>query len=95
MLIGDNYKIESDNLNVTLYEKKLSKNTRKVYWRPFAYFSTVKNALAYFIELSVNETGLKDLKTVVKKQDELLALVKALEIGQSSVTACKAVKKRL
>ena len=94
MLIGDSYKIESDSLNVTLYEKKLSKNTRKVYWRPFAYFSTVKNALAHLVELGVNSTSLKDLKTVVEKQDELLALVKALETGQQSVTACKTVRKR-
>jgi len=45
MLINDRYKIESDSLNVTLYQKGISKPNGNVYWRPIAYF----NARPYLI----------------------------------------------
>jgi len=79
MLIGKKYKIESDTYNVTLYEKGVSKVRGNTYWRPIAYFATVKNALEYLINLEVNQTGLKDLKTVSKKIDELIGLVRGLK----------------
>lgn len=81
MLIGNKYKLESDALNVTLYQKNTSKNTNGVYWRPIAYFSGLIAALEFLIKFEVMETGLKDLKTVVAKQKELLALINDLKQG--------------
>ena len=78
MLVGDKYKLESDSLNVTLSRKEVSKKSGVTRWRPIAYFSTVKNALEYFAQTEVNETGLKDLATVVKKQDEILRTIRDL-----------------
>ena len=81
MLIGDKYKIESDSLNVTLYQKGTSKANGKVYWRPIDYFSCVENALKHLVDLEVAETGLKDFRTVVEKQKELYHLIKGLKQG--------------
>lgn len=81
MLVGDNYKVESDTLNVTLYHKEVSKKDNCTRWRPIAYFATVKNALSHLVGLEVNNTGLKDLRTVVKKIENLETLISGLEIG--------------
>ena len=80
MQLGDKYKIDSDSMNVTLYEKGASKSGN-VYWRPIAYFSSFKNALIYIADLEVMKTGLKDFQEVVKKQDEIYSLVRSLEIA--------------
>ena len=80
MQINENYKIESDTLNVTLYRKQ---KPRKVGipagWEAIGYFSTPQNALSHLVNLEVMETGLKDFRAVVEKQKELSALIKALE----------------
>lgn len=82
MKLGDNYKIESDELNITIYEKRFSKKSGEEYWKTIGYFATVKNALKYAVDLEVSKTELKDLQIVVKKQDELYALIKSLNIPQ-------------
>ncbi len=78
MLISDKYKIESDSLNVTLYQKGTSKTNGNIYWRPIAYFSNVTNALDHTVDLEVAETGLKDFRAVVEKQKEIYQLIKSL-----------------
>ena len=79
MLIGKSHKIESDSLNVTVLEKKKTK-AGKIYWKAIAYFSAPKEALKFLVDLKVKETGLVDLKTVVKKQDELYELIGQLKV---------------
>jgi len=81
MLIGNRYRVESDALNITLYQKGISKTNGNTYWRPIAYFSTVENALVHLVDLELAGTGLVDLKTVTKKQTELYRLVS--ELGNS------------
>jgi hypothetical protein len=78
MVIGDKYKIEADTLNVTLYQKGISKTNGNTYWRPIAYFATVENALVHLVDLEVAETGLKDFRAVVEKQKELYQLARGL-----------------
>ncbi len=78
MLIGEKYKIESDSLNVTLYEKRKAKG-KSTTWRAIAFFSNPKNALQHLVNLEVMETEMKDLTAVVKKQDELYALINTLK----------------
>ena len=86
MIIG-NYKIESDSLNVTVSIKRVNtgrKNPEQAgteYYMPVAYFADVKGALKYIVKQEVNATGLADLETVVKKQDELFELITSLERG--------------
>lgn len=79
MLIGERYKLESDSLNVTLYERAKSKNPRSTTWRAIGYFSSPQNALQYLVDLGVMETGMRDFAAVVKKQRELFDLISSLE----------------
>lgn len=78
MLIGKKWKIESDNLNVTLYEKHWNKKREKDYWTPHSYYSTVHNALEGVIQQEIKGTGLKDFETVVQKVEELKLLLAPL-----------------
>ena len=84
MLIGKDWKIESDKLNVTLsqrhtVEEKGDKPKHDV-WVVEGYFSSLKEALRALVNVSVRETELKDLKTITKKQDELYKLIENLEV---------------
>ena len=92
MLIGENYKIESDEMNATLFKKKLITGTGRgrhptkravgeEYWTPVAYFSTPKLALEHIVNMEIKGTGMKDLETVVKKIEELHKLISSLRIA--------------
>jgi len=76
--IGDKYKIESDELNVALYEKYISKegkNKGKPQWKPVSYHGNVESALKSLVDKEINGTGLRDIKTVVTKVEELKKLI--------------------
>ena len=79
MLIGRNWKIESDELNVIL-RKRYSKKTGGFGWRVKGYFSTIKSALRALIGFEVRETELKDLKTIEKKLDKIYKLMESLQL---------------
>ena len=87
MNIGKDHKIESDSLNVTLFERRTvqkvkSNSVRKVgeeYWVPIAYFSGPHSALNYLVNHKVKKTGLKDLETVVEELDKIYKLIRSLK----------------
>jgi hypothetical protein len=89
MLIGDKYRILSDSLNITLYEKAKSKKPGATTWRAIAFFSNPKDALKHLINLKVMETELKDLETVCKRIDELYRLVETLKHLPERVESCR------
>ncbi len=90
LLIGDKYKLTSDKYNIILWEKKTitgtsrnphlrnPKNIGAIKWIERAYFSLPKDALEYFVNNEIKETGFKDFETVVEKQNELYALIQGL-----------------
>lgn len=80
MKIGENFKLESDSMNVTLSRKQTSKKTGGEYWVNEAYFSNPKAALKYLVDMEIRETGFEDLATVTKKQEELYQLIGKLKI---------------
>jgi len=67
MNIGKEFKIESDEMNVTLYERFITKKDSKEYWKAHSYYSSLTNALNGMIDLRINRTGLKDLRSVQKE----------------------------
>lgn len=89
MLIGNKYKIESDELNIILYKKRVITGTGKghpatkpigsEYWEAIGYYSSLKNALKGLVDFGVRETKLKDLKVIIARQDELHALIDNLK----------------
>ena len=75
MNIGKDFKIEPDNMNVILYQKKrhINKKTGLPYfgWETIGFFATVPNALHALVNQGIRDTNLKDLKTIVAKINEL------------------------
>ncbi|GAI61355.1 unnamed protein product [marine sediment metagenome] len=79
MLIGSQYKIESDALNVIVFKKIKVKNPGRTPWRAIAFFATPQGALKYLADLKLKETALKDMATVIKKQEEIYTLISSLK----------------
>ena len=92
MLIGKDWKVESDDMNVTIFKRKIingkgrgrpsTKAIGSEYFIPVAYLSNVHIALEYIINKEIQGTGLKDFETVVKKVDELIEMIKSLKIQE-------------
>ncbi len=82
MLIGKNWKIESDNLNVILSQKKrrTNKETGKAYdyWKPIGYYSTIPNAMHGLVDQGIRDTELLDFETIIAKINELHNLIEPL-----------------
>ena len=71
MLIGKDWKITSDSLNVTLERRKRVKGKdgepEHDRWQVHGYYSTPESALNALVDLMVMESGMTDLKTVIKE----------------------------
>ncbi len=89
MLIGNNWKVESANLNVILYrrKKRVRKETKEVYldWEVVGYFAKVEGALRELVNQGVRDTQLKDLRTVVAKIKELETSLIGLSVPLQSI----------
>ena len=93
MLIGTDYKIESNSLNITLFQRTIIKenltnqgrtpnpeNIGKDRWIPLAYFSNLKAALRFLVKYDIQGMGLENLASVSKRQDELYDLISSLTL---------------
>ena len=82
MLIGKNWKIESDSLNVILSQRKrrTNKETGKAYdyWKPMGYYATIPNAMHGLVDQGIRDTELKDLKTIIAEINKLHNLIEPL-----------------
>ena len=83
MLIGNDWKVESDSLNVTLYRRRTIKATPEKpehdAWSTEGYYATPQGALKSLLDMEVMETKLKDFKAVCQKQEELYRLIEKLK----------------
>lgn len=83
MKINNNYKIESDELNVIVKEKFIPQKGKKAgipQWRPVSFHATVEQALNSIVDKEINGTGIEDFKTVVNKVKELRAFIKEVVV---------------
>lgn len=74
MNIGNNWKIDSDSMNVTLYHKEIKKsgdNKGEEFWKAEGYFKTPKAAYDYIIDKEIMGAGLSEYKKVIDKIDDL------------------------
>lgn len=76
MRINEKYSIESDVLNVTVYEhsvvkEKESKNFGKEVKRSVGYLTTIDQAFKFLIDREVKGTGMEDFNTIMNKIEEL------------------------
>ena len=90
MIINKDYKLESDHMNITLLEqaKGINKKTGlpATGYKPIGYFATLENALKFLVDHEIRGGGLKDLKTIVAKQQELYGLINHLVLPQPKRT---------
>jgi len=77
MVIGENYRIESDSLNVILYKRHTTKKDGDD-WDTIGYYATPQNALKDMVNDGIRGTGMKDFETVVNKIAELYKLIDEL-----------------
>ena len=83
MRIGNKYKIESEPLNVILYEKKIAasgKNKGKEIWVVLGYYATPKGALDDLLDKRVRKTGLTELEKVVTEIESFRKELKEIKI---------------
>ena len=76
MKINEKYSIESDVLNVTVYEhsivkKKESESFGKEVKKPVGYLTTIDQAFKFLIDREVKGTGMKELNKIMNKIIEL------------------------
>lgn len=85
MMINENYKVESDELNVIVSKKVVSNDregNEKITWRNIAFCPTIESALKYLAKKEVLGTGLKDLETVNEKIKELYKYIENMDFGK-------------
>lgn len=76
MRINEKYSIESDVLNVTVYEhsvvkEKESKNFGKEVKKAVWYLTTIDQAFKFLIDREVKGTGMEYFNTIMNKIEEL------------------------
>ena len=90
MLIGQDWQIESDSLNVILSKKikRQNKDTKEFYdaWKVVGYFATVAGALHELVNQKVRDTKLKDLKTIKLEIDDLHNMLEAFLKCPTTIT---------
>ena len=79
MQINEDWMIEAVPMNILLFKRirVAEKRGKPAHdrWEIKGHYSSVKNTLKGLVDFEVEATGLKDIKTVVKKIDELYALI--------------------
>jgi len=75
MLIGDKYKVESDEMQYIISASYTagvnSKLAGQVLWKTVAYFKTLSEAIKWLVDREIRGTGLVDLLEVNKKIEVL------------------------
>ena len=78
MFIGKKWKVESDSLNIILSKKHVSKKGIER-WETIGYYALIEDAFREFANHGLRETGLAELKQVLKKQQEIYDLIASLD----------------
>lgn len=68
--INEKYRLKSEELNVMVEQKKISKNGNE-HWKVISYHPNLEMALKSLIDKEINETELINIKDVVNKIKEL------------------------
>lgn len=94
MLINENYKIESDTLNITVFQRGHGAGVGE-YWRPIGFFATFHHASTWLIEQKIMGAGFKDYQAIVNQIEELKRMIITMipgdlvKIQKSKVTAAR------
>ena len=81
MMINNDYRIESDELNVILSRRMVGKDregNERITWKNIGFFPTIKDTLQYLAKREILGTGLKDVETINKKIQDLYSYIENL-----------------
>ncbi len=89
MLIGKDWKIESNKLNVVLYRRSdaghhSAKTDGAIMWQVQGYYSTIKDALRGLADQGIRDTDLLEFKAIVDKQNDIYAIIDNLTLAVSA-----------
>jgi predicted phage tail protein len=71
IVIGKNWKLGADSMNIIVYQREVNKKTKEERWRVHGYFATIANAVMALVNQEVRDTQLANVKTVCDKIDQL------------------------
>ena len=76
MKLSEKYKIKSDELNITLYEKyegrdKNGKRNGTFKWKPVGYYPNIESLFKSLVDKEINETTMKSFEDIIEKIAEL------------------------
>ena len=79
MRINDKWQIISDELNVILQRKVVTKATEDKpsaeHWNTEGYYVSPKHALKALVQKGITGTGMEELQTICDKIDELYKMI--------------------
>lgn len=73
MKIGDNYKLETEDSVITLYEKEADT------WIAICYFPDLKIALEYVVDNELTKSGIEDVKSILNKINDLHRMIESIK----------------
>lgn len=79
MKLNERYLIESDKLNVTVYEITVAKEGKKAgepIKKAVGYLTTVEQAYKFVIDREIKGSGMTDFETIMSKINELNEYIK-------------------
>ena len=89
MLIGDKYKVDSDGMNLILWERTENKDSRERVptkkdknpgWKAIGFFYSFANLMDHMVENNIMGVGFEDLKAIADRQAELHRLIQTLPL---------------
>lgn len=84
MRINNRYKIESDDVSITLYESyigKKGKSEGEEQWKAIGWFSTFEGVMGKVVDLGVKKTELKDIGTIMNEIKELKNMISEIDFS--------------
>ena len=79
MKLNERYLIESDKLNVTVYEITVAKEGKKAgepIKKAVGYLTTVDQAYKFIVDREIKGTGMIDFETIMSKINEINEYIK-------------------
>lgn len=84
MKINNRYKIESDDVSITLYESYIGKEGKfkgEEQWKAIGWFSTFEGVMGKVIDLGVKKTELKDLGDIIDEIKYLKNMISEIDFS--------------
>ena len=80
IMISKDIRLTSDPHNIIVSVKKTNKKSGQSRWLNTHYFSSIKEAIKFFVDQQIRDTGLSSLKAIDEKIDDLHKIIQNIKI---------------